>query len=74
MGPKRKHVSANYPGTINDQGNELDKNPDNDHKKKKGKEKQQEGQDQGNKLEQNPYNCGKKKGKGRQWKGQLWNC
>ncbi len=67
MGPKRTQVFANYPGSSNDQGNELDGNPDNG-RKKKGKGKQQ---DQGNELDNNPDNgCKKQKGKGKQQEDQ----
>jgi len=37
VGAKRKQVLANYPGSSNDQGNELDEIPANGRKKKKGK-------------------------------------
>ena len=67
VGPKRKQVFVNYPGSLNDQGNESDENPDNG-RKKKGKGKQQ---DQGNELDNNPDNgCKKQKGKGKQQEDQ----
>ena len=69
MGPKRTQVFANYPGSSNDQGNELDGNPDNG-RRKKGKGKQQEDQVQGNESDNNPDNGHKKKGKGKQQEDQ----
>jgi len=70
VGPKRKQVFANYPGSLNDQGNESCENPDNGCKKK-GKWKQQEDQDQGNESDNNPDNGRKKKkGKGKQQEDQ----